>query len=31
MDINALLACGVTMKLTATYTVTGPEGFGVVE
>jgi hypothetical protein len=30
MDVNAVLACGIDMKWTATYTVTGPVGLGVV-
>jgi hypothetical protein len=30
MDINAVLNCGITAKWTGTYTVTGPEGLGVV-
>jgi hypothetical protein len=29
MDVNAVLACGIDMKWTATYTVTGPVGLGV--
>ena len=31
MDINAVLSCGITAKWTGTYTVTTPEGLGVVE
>jgi hypothetical protein len=29
MDVNAVLACGIDMKWTATYIVTGPVGLGV--
>lgn len=31
MDINAVLACGIDAKWTGTYSVTSPEGLGVIE
>jgi hypothetical protein len=31
LDVNAVLNCGITTKLTGTYTITSPEGLGVVE